>query len=157
MTNPPRKKGTAAETAVVKWLRDNGFGQADRQPLRGTRDCGDITACPGIIIEVKAHRLPTGHPTAGQLAEWMRQTDDETVSAGADVGILVVKRPGTTDVGRWHAYVTAWELAELIYPRMTSNAITSPAMESPVMLTLADLVALLRAAGWGDSLEEDAC
>lgn len=155
MSNPPRQKGTAAETAVTRWARDNGFPHADRQPLRGGRDQGDITLTPGVIAEVKAYRLPTGVPTHGQLTEWMRQTEVEQENARADVGVLIVKRPGTADPGRWFAYVTAWTLAELIYAGRTSEAGTSPANTAPVCLTLASLTALLRAAGWGRPLEDE--
>ena len=60
MTNPPRKRGTAAETAVTRWLRDHGFPHADRQPLRGGRDQGDIDITAGLIAEVKNHRGSPG-------------------------------------------------------------------------------------------------
>ena len=151
MTNPSRIKGTKAESAVVAWLRDNGFPHADRQPGRGSRDQGDIDVCPGIIAEVKAYKLPgTGLPGPALLAVWMRQTETERTHADADIAFLVVKRPGTTDVSRWLAYVTAWTLAELIYPRMSSAAHESPACHDPVCLSMASLAALLRADGWGD-------
>ena len=48
---------------AVRWFRDHGFPQADRQPLRGNRDAGDLDLAPGVVVEVKAHKLPTGHPT----------------------------------------------------------------------------------------------
>ena len=156
MSNTSRAKGTAAESAVVRWARAHGFGAADRQPLRGGRDQGDITLCPGIIVEVKAHRAPTsGVPTAGQLTDWMAQTETERANARADVGILIVKRSGTRDVGRWWAYVTAWTLADLISPASTSTAIIDGPLDAPVCLTVADLTGLLRAAGWGDALDSD--
>ena len=157
MSNPPRAKGTRAESALVKWLRVNGFGHADRQPLRGGRDQGDITACPGIVIEVKSYRLPTGVPTRGQLTEWMTQTEVERWNAAADIAVLVVKRPGTTDPGRWFAYVTAWTLADLIAgTSRTVIPVDLPDLEAPVCLSVASLTALLRAAGWGDPNESEA-
>lgn len=155
MSNPPRAKGTAAETAVVRWARNNGFGHADRQPLRGGRDAGDITLCPGVIVEVKNHRTAaTGQPAPGVLTDWMRQTETERANAGAQVGVLVVKRAGTTDPGRWFAYVTAWTLADIL---AGTSLITDHAVAgAPVCLTLADLSAILRASGWGDALEDGA-
>lgn len=153
MANPSKNKGTSAETAVVRWARTNGYPHADRQPLRGNRDAGDIALCPGVIVEVKNRRLTTGVPTAGDLTEWMRQTETEREVARADVGILVVKRNGTTDPGRWFAYVTAWTLAELVAG--TSQGFASAALGAPACLTLADLVALLRAAGWGEQLDTE--
>lgn len=157
MSNPSKNKGTAAETAVVRWARDHGYPHADRQPLRGNRDAGDIALTPGVIVEVKNRRLPTGIPTAVDLTEWMRQTESEREVARADVGILVVKRNGTTDPGRWFAYVTAWTLAEIVTGTSGGNAHVHaiPALSAPVCLTLADLTTLLRGAGWGQRLDVD--
>lgn len=150
MSNPSKAKGTAAETAVVRWARANGFGGADRQPLRGNRDTGDIALCPGVIVEVKAHRIPTGCPTRGQLTCWMAQTETERRNAGADLGVLIVKRVGTTDVGHWHAHITAWTLADLITPGTTGQAPVTASLHAPVCIAVADLATLLRQSGWGD-------
>lgn len=157
MANPPRQKGTAAETAIVRWARVNGYPHADRQPLRG-KDQGDITLCPGVIVEAKSYRLPTGNPTPGQLTEWMRQTEVERENARADIGVLIVKRPGTTDVARWFAYVTAWTLADVmgLSGAPIAHGMGLPAIAAPVCLTVADLTTLLRAAGWGAPLEDAA-
>jgi len=38
MANPSKAKGTAWESMLVKWLRENGFPDADRSPLRGSLD-----------------------------------------------------------------------------------------------------------------------
>ena len=82
----------------------------------------------------------------------MRQTETERGNADADYGVLVVKRPGTADPGRWHAYVTAGDIAVIV----TGSGYRGHATASPVRLALADLAVLLR-AGWGDQREEDAC
>src|SRR5690606_27104000 len=50
--------GTRAETAVVRYLRANGFEHAERRALRGRQDAGDITGTPGICWEVKARKRP---------------------------------------------------------------------------------------------------
>lgn len=153
--NPSRAKGTAAESAIVRWARANGFPWADRQPLRGGRDQGDITLCPGVIVEAKDHARTGVQITPGTLRTWMAQTETERANARADHAVLVVKRGGTTDPGRWSAYVTAWALAELIYPARASEAVDSPALTAPVRLDLADLAVLLRCAGWGSPLDGD--
>jgi hypothetical protein len=38
-----KAKGTRWESAVVTFLRSAGFGWADRVPLSGARDRGDVT------------------------------------------------------------------------------------------------------------------
>lgn len=147
MSNPSKAKGTAAESAIVKYLRANGFGGADRQPLRGGRDQGDINVCPGIIIEAKtsARTKATGLPADKVLRMWLDQTELERTNAGAAVGLLVVKRHGTTDAGRWNCWCRLGHLA--LCP--------SPTLENvPIMLTLADSIRVLRVIGYGDQLDE---
>ena len=56
MANPNKNKGTAAETAVVKYAWTQGFHEAERIALAGANDQGDVVLQrnPKIIIEVKA-------------------------------------------------------------------------------------------------------
>ncbi len=93
-----KAKGTAAETAVATWLRDNGFPYAERRALAGIADKGDLTGIPGLCVEVKAHaRLA--------IPEWLRELDAEVANSAAAVGLLVVKPKGigVTRVGDWWA------------------------------------------------------
>ena len=147
MANPSKQKGTAGETAVVRWFRCHGFAQADRQPLRGNRDAGDIDLAPGIVLEVKAYRLPLGVPTTAQLATWLGQCEAERINAGAVHCPLIVKRPGTADVGRWHAYLTLGDFAT-----MTGAFVPDGADGHPVMVPVALLATILRSCGYGDAL-----
>ena len=58
-----RAKGTAAETAVVNYLKANGFPDADRSPLRGVLDKGDVAGIRNVVIEIKNQRtyaIPAG-------------------------------------------------------------------------------------------------
>ena len=148
MANPSKSKGTSAETACVRWFRLNGFTGADRQPLRGNRDAGDLDLAPGLVAEIKAYRLPLGTPTAGQLAAWLDQADMEKVNAGARHCPLIVKRPGTTDVGRWFAYLPFGDFALL-----TGAFVPEDLDTAPVMMTVAHLAVVLRACGYGSPLE----
>ena len=148
MANKPKSIGTAAETATVRWLRDNGFPWADRQPLRGNRDAGDIAVCPGVIAEVKAHKTAgKGQPGDAELAVWMAQTEKERIHAGAGIALLVVKRTGTTNPGKWWCYLHLATVSSLLGVR--------PVVAWPdtarVCMSLASAVALLRHAGWGES------
>ena len=149
MSNPSKAKGTAAETAIVRYLRANGFGGADRQPLRGNRDQGDIALCPGIIIEAKTSKRtgPTGLPPEQLLTTWLDQTELERANAGAAIGLLVVKRHGTTNPGRWHTWWRLEHLADVLAEDGHADIVWS----SPVMLDLANTVELLRQSGYGDA------
>ncbi len=151
--NRSKQRGTAAETAVTRWVRVNGFPHADRQPLRGNRDAGDIALAPGIVLEVKSHALAaTGQPAPGQLALWMAQAEAERLNAGAAHCPLVVRRAGTTDVGRWWAYLTAGTFASLV--GAPEGGLRHPGL--PVCLFVAHAVGLLRDGGYGQPIEQDA-
>lgn len=96
MANPSKQKGTAAESAVVAWMRDHGAPAAERRALAGNRDLGDITGLgPGICVEVKACRDMS-------LAAWVDEVQVEAANADADVPVVIHKRRGRGDVGEWY-------------------------------------------------------
>lgn len=100
MSNPSKRKGTGAETAVVQWLRDNGVVHAERRALAGNLDKGDIAGLPGVVVEVKAEK---GHDLAG----WCAELEAEIRNAHASTGVVIAKKRGTTNVGDWYAVMPA--------------------------------------------------
>jgi hypothetical protein len=106
--NVARRIGTSAETAVVKYLRVNGFPQAERRALHGALDQGDVTGTPGIVWEVKGGDAAR-YLTEGSIAMWLAQTEAERVNAGAAVGVLVVQRVGYGPLraGMWLTYIAS--------------------------------------------------
>jgi hypothetical protein len=52
MTTPPRRAGTRYEGQQKDWWNGQGppFDEVDRQPLRGTRDTGDLDGFPEVSI-----------------------------------------------------------------------------------------------------------
>lgn len=104
MTNKPKNKGTAAETAVLRYVQANGFPDAYRKTLSGNKDGGDIQLNPNTIIEVKNYELPTGFPSEGQVAKWMDELETELRNSGNPVGILVVKRPRRGSPADWFCF-----------------------------------------------------
>ena len=89
-----KAKGTAAETAVVRFLQANGYPHCERRALAGAQDRGDVAGIPGIVIEVKAAaRL--------ELAAWV---DEAVKEALFEVPVVWHKRRGYTNPGDW--YVT---------------------------------------------------
>lgn len=96
-----KQKGTAAETALVRFLQGQGFPGAERRALGGGgagEDLGDITGIPALCMEVKNH-------ATYKIPAWIKETEIERQNAKADFGILVVKPNGigmTPDkVGQW--------------------------------------------------------
>ena len=111
-----KAKGTAAESALVRFLSGQGFPNAERRALTGQFDQGDVTGTPCLAWEVKNHK--TYHFPA-----WLKETETERINAEADFGILVVKPNGVglANAGQWWA-----------------------------VMSVADIVNLLRDAGYGD-------
>lgn len=96
MSNPSKKKGTAAETKVVKYLNELGI-DAKRKALTGNKDEGDIEFSTklgnSIILEVKTGKMTANYNRA-KLIEWLRQTRIEQENSGATAAYLVIVRYG---------------------------------------------------------------
>jgi hypothetical protein len=142
----PKDKGTDAERAVVRFLQARGFPQAERRASNGNADRGDITGCPGICWEVKYRDMMPGD---GRINMWLVETDRERDNAGADIGILVVRRPHA-GVASWWAIARLGDLMALRDPSTPREMRTS----WPVRMLLSDAVITLRAAGYGTPLPE---
>ncbi|MFI7628440.1 hypothetical protein [Microbispora rosea] len=144
--NKSKEKGTAAETAVVKVLRANGFPHAERRTLKGIHDQGDITGCIGLCFEVKGGDAAK-NASDNQITAWIAETETERINASADIGILVVQRRGVgpANADRWWAILrcNAWILGATKH-------------DFPVRMHLADACTLLRRAGYGTPLDTEA-
>lgn len=100
-----RRKGATNELAVAKWLAAHGLPHAER---RGGGFAGsDIVGTPGISWEIKSQ-------AGARLATWADQTEAARAAAGDTYGVLVAKRAGTTDVGRWLAILPMAQLLALL-------------------------------------------
>ncbi len=152
MTNKPKAIGTAAETAVVRYLRANGFAGAERRALAGSSDLGDVTGCGPLVIEVKGGRAAEA-ATPPVIDRWMAETRAEMRNADAHYGLLVVKRIAVSHrrAGLWWAYLDLHALLELTGCAGGHDRISN----SVLRMTLADAVHLLRYAGYGDNLAEE--
>lgn len=144
------ERGKRAERDLVSWLRGNGFPGAERTVRTGHRagnrvraDEGDVTGTGPIVWSVKDCQVE-------RLAVWR----DELLAMGGpeDLRILVHKRRGHADPGRWWAWADAGALADVLNGRLAPRYAVpgwSP-WEHPVRLELAHLVEALRLAGHGD-------
>ena len=109
-----KQKGTAAETALVRFLQGQGFPGAERRALGGGgagEDLGDITGIPALCMEVKNH-------ATYKIPAWIKETEIERINAKADFGILVVKpnKIGMTPdkVGQWWAIMPMQMMMDLL-------------------------------------------
>ncbi|MBI1758004.1 MAG: hypothetical protein HYR62_02030 [Actinobacteria bacterium] len=157
MTAAHARLGKATERAVAAWWRTHGFPGAERIIRTGWRtrdrsaeDAGDLDLCPGVIAQVKSLQPPARAERA--VPEWMAETERQRVVAGAAIGLLIVRRPGTADVGEWFAWLparTAAALVDLSWPTAVADA-----PNPPLRLTVADASLLLRWAGYGTDWTE---
>ena len=146
MSNPSGRLGADTEAGLVLYLQGHGFPHAERRVTNGNKDRGDVTGCVGICWEAKGGNA-AALASPGQIAEWMVETYVETKNARADYGLLVTKRAGVgpARAGLWWAYLDSHAFLELSGAKPT----TCPP-SCTVRVTLAEAVALLRHAGYGD-------
>lgn len=107
MVNRPKIKGTAAETAVVNFLRRAGWPASERRALQGALDKGDIAGIPAVCIEVKDCKTLTFGP-------WLKEALVERDNAGAEVGMVWAKRRGHTDPKDWFVVMDGDTAARLL-------------------------------------------
>lgn len=152
MKRRPKDIGRAAENGVRDFLRVNGFPRAERRTQRGVRDAGDLTGTPGVCWEVKARKDSISDK---DIADWLVETERERLNAGADIGVLVVRRAGVgeANAGRWWAVLTSRVVFVLTDPDAADPNNESP--DVPVRMLLADAVRLLRWAGYGGPLDPE--
>lgn len=103
-----RAKGTAFETAVVRYLNEHGFPYAERRALAGTNDKGDITGVPGVMFECKSVKTIT-------LSEFMGEVDAQKANARAQIGVAVIKRR-QKPVSRSYVVMDLEQFVELLDP-----------------------------------------
>ena len=107
-----KQKGTAAETALVRYLQGHGFPNAERRALGGGssgEDLGDITGIPSLAMEVK-------NAKTYQIPAWLKETETERINAKADYGILIMKpnKVGLTKVDQWWAIMPVEAMIQLL-------------------------------------------
>ena len=102
-----KQKGTAAETAVVNFLRAAGFVQAERRTLNGTKDRGDIAGLPGVVIEVK-------NCARQELGAWIAEAEIERDNDRASLGVVWHKRRGKGNPGDWFVTMSGAQFAALL-------------------------------------------
>lgn len=88
MTSPERRKGSAFENEIVRYLRENGHPFAERAYGAGRPDDrGDIDGLPGWVLEAKCHK-------SLDLAGWANEAEAEAANARAPWWAVIAKRRG---------------------------------------------------------------
>jgi hypothetical protein len=145
--------GKDTERRVANYFRGAGFAGAERAVRTGFRaagrdspDQGDRIGLPGICVQVKSLRPASRAET--QTRKWLAELETQRAAAGASVGLLVVRRWGTTDVGRWWCFLRAADLFGMADGFSGHALMALRDGAAPVRLELSDLVDMMRAWGW---------
>lgn len=107
MVNRPKIKGTAAETAVVNYLKHAGWPHAERRALQGNVDKGDIAGVIDVTIEVKDCKTLTFGP-------WLKEALLERDNANSSIGVVWAKRRGHLNPKDWFVVMDGDTLTRLL-------------------------------------------
>lgn len=104
--------GSACERAVADYLAAKlEDDRIDRKVKTGAKDCGDIGGIrlhgQRIVIEVKDCARQS-------LPQWVAEAHTEAGHDDALVGVVIAKRRGTTDPGRFWVHMTVDDLLALM-------------------------------------------
>lgn len=107
-----RSAGTRTERAVADYLaQELDDDRVDRRVKRGIKDRGDIsgvrTQNQRVVIEVKDCATTS-------LPAWTAEAHVEAGNDDALLGLVVAKRRGTQDPGRWWVHMTLDDLLALL-------------------------------------------
>ena len=104
-----KQKGTRHESNIVAFLREHGFTFADRVPLSGSRDRGDVTLGPGSpVIEAK-------NQSRHSFAEWLDECNAEAANAHAPFGVVWAHRRGKGSPGDGYVVMDGHTFVKLLH------------------------------------------
>lgn len=107
-----RQAGARTERVVADYLADAlDDDRIDRRVKRGVKDRGDIGGIRAhgqrVVVEVKDCAKPA-------IPAWVAEAHTEAGNDDALVGVVVAKRRGTTDPGRFWVHMTLDDLLALL-------------------------------------------
>lgn len=149
MTRRPKDIGTATTTGAIRYaFHPAGYVNAELRNQAGDHDKGDIVGIPRVVIECKGGNAAE---TAGDglVQKWLEETEAERRNAGADIGLLVMKRAGygPKRAGEWWCVMDIQDFTSLVIGSLARLVGTT--YGTPVRMHLRTAVALLKAAGYG--------
>lgn len=107
--NASKQKGTAFETALVRWL-EPWCQSVKRIVLHGNKDEGDIA----VERYFTQFNIEAKNCNALSLSTWIKEAEVESTNAGRPV-VVVAKRKGISDPGKSYVITTLDTLMELLY------------------------------------------
>ena len=102
-----KQAGTAWETAIVGYLRDQGWPHAERRARTGARDQGDIAGVVGVCIEAK-------NTARIEPATFLDEATTEAAHARAGIGVAWIKRRGRSSPGKGYVLMDGDTFTQLL-------------------------------------------
>jgi len=90
-------------------MRSRGWLYATRIPKKGARDCGDMILDQAVPVMVESKEVKTFTPST-----IVNEVAVQIENAKAEFGFAIVKRRGTTDVGKYYALTSVETMMSLI-------------------------------------------
>ncbi len=107
-----KQAGAKAERDVADYLAQAlDDDRIDRRVKTGNKDRGDIG---GVRVRGQRLTIEVKNCARTDLAGWTAEAQTEAGNDDALAGIVIAKRKGTTNVGRWYVHMTVTELIALI-------------------------------------------
>lgn len=148
------RKGKDTEQAVARYMRENGWPQAQRRVRAGWNnhgrrhaDQGDLDGIHPLTNQTKASSTRL---TNTGIREALAETADQAVHSGSDLGFLIERRDGKANPADWWFWIYLGDLHYLIV-RDRDTMITEPNLSlTPVRLLFGDAIPILHRAGYGN-------
>lgn len=105
-----KARGTAAEVAVVEYLKSRGFRDVERRVTQGKNDRGDISVPGfpgGLVIEVKSQK-------SMDLSGWLKESEREALNADALYDAVWHKKIGKGSPADWYVTMTGEMFATIL-------------------------------------------
>lgn len=120
-----RAKGTAWESAIVRYLAAEGFPHVERRALNGTQDRGDLAGIPGWVIEAKNCR-------SMDLAGWVDEVALEQANDGAEFSAVWHHRRGKSSPADGYVTVTGATYVRMLRAMGHGTPLYDTAVPQPV-------------------------
>ncbi len=119
MTNRAGVKGTRGETDRVNYFRSRGWRYATRIPKAGAKDKGDLILDQAVPVMIESKEVKAFTPST-----FVSEMEAQIKNAESEFGFVVVKKKGTTDVGKYYALTTVDQMMSLVERVWTPPAAT---------------------------------
>jgi hypothetical protein len=119
-----KAKGTAFESAIVRYLIEEGFTQVERRALSGTSDRGDIAGIPGWVLEAKNCKR-------AELAGWLDEAAIEQANDGAEFSAVWHHRVGRAHPSAGYVTMTGATFVRLLRAAGYGSPLSEPVAAEP--------------------------